>query len=44
MKKTYTMGEMLENCQKKKWMYFQLNELFCRFDKLPEEMQRVYMI
>ena len=21
---------------------FQLNELFCRFDKLPEEMQRVY--
>ena len=32
----------MKNCQKKKWMYFNLNELFCRFDKLPEEMQRVY--
>ena len=40
--KTYTIGEMLEKLPKEEMDVFQLNELFCRFDKLPEEMQRVY--
>lgn len=33
---------MLEKLPKEEMDVFQLNELFCRFDKLPEEMQRVY--
>ena len=40
--KTYTIGEILEKLPKEEMDVFQLNELFCRFDKLPEEMQRVY--
>ena len=34
--------EMLQKLPKEEMDVFQLNELFCRFDKLPEEMQRVY--
>ena len=40
--KTYTIGEILEKLPKEEIDVFQLNELFCRFDKLPKEMQRVY--
>lgn len=40
--KTYTIGEILEKLPNEEMDVFQLNELFCRFDKLPEEMQRVY--
>ena len=40
--KTYTIGEILEKLPKEEMDVFQLNELFYRFDKLPEEMQRVY--
>ena len=40
--KTYTIGEILEKQPKEEIDVFQLNELFCRFDKLPKEMQRVY--
>lgn len=40
--KTYTIGEILEKLPKEEMDVFQLNELFCRFDKLPEEMKRVY--
>ena len=40
--KTYTIGEILEKLPNEEMDIFQLNELFCRFDKLPEEMQHVY--
>ena len=40
--KTYTIGEILEKLPKEEMDVFQLNELFYRFDKLPEEMLRVY--
>lgn len=40
--KTYTIGEILEKLPKEEMDIFQLNELFCRFDKLPEDMQHVY--
>lgn len=40
--KTYTIGEILEKLPKEDMNVFQLNELFCRFEKLPEDMQRVY--
>ncbi|SHK97777.1 hypothetical protein SAMN02745138_02670 [[Clostridium] lactatifermentans DSM 14214] len=40
--KTYTIGEILEKLPNEEMDVFQLNELFCRFDKLPEDMQHVY--
>lgn len=40
--KTYTIGEILEKLPNEEMDIFQLNELFCRFDKLPEDMQHVY--
>ena len=40
--KTNSFNDLFEKISKRDMNVFQLNELFCRFDKLPEEMQRVY--
>ena len=40
--KTNSFNDLFEKMSKRDMNVFQLNELFCRFDKLPEEMQRVY--
>lgn len=40
--KTNSFNDLFEKISKKDIDVFQLNELFYRFDKLPEEMQRVY--
>lgn len=40
--KTNSFNDLFEKISKKDIDVFQLNELFCRFDKLPKEMQRVY--
>ena len=40
--KTNSFNDLFEKRSKKDIDVFQLNELFYRFDKLPEEMQRVY--
>lgn len=39
---TNVLTENFEKLPREEVDVFQLNELFCRFDKLPEEMQRVY--
>lgn len=39
---TNVLTENFEKLPREEMDVFQLNELFCRFDKLPEEMQRVY--
>lgn len=40
--KTNSFNDLFEKISKKDIDVFQLNELFYRFDNLPEEMQRVY--
>ena len=40
--KTNSFNDLFEKMSKRDMNVFQLNELFYRFDKLPEEMQRVY--
>ena len=40
--KTNSFNDLFEKMSKRDMDVFQLNELFCRFEKLPEEMQRVY--
>lgn len=40
--KTNSFNDLFEKMSKRDMNVFQLNELFCRFNKLPEEMQRVY--